>query len=220
MIKEKYLLVLSILKQLGGVRFIPKLLRYNYFCSHIKSHSHLPLMINGHTTFDFRKKSIMKIGQTIQVGVQHVKKSRQETRILLQENARVIVPTHYIIHSGCFISVCPNSTLVLQAGFINENVQIVCGDRIEIGEGTSIGRDVVIRSFDGHSIESDDSVMSAPISIGKHVWIGQRAMILKGVTIGDGAVVAAGAIVTKDVPAYSLVAGVPAKVIKEEITWK
>ena len=45
-------------------------------------------------------------------------------------------------------------------------------------------------------------------------------MILKGVTIGEGAVVAAGAVVTKDVPAYTLVAGVPAKVIKENIQWK
>lgn len=53
-----------------------------------------------------------------------------------------------------------------------------------------------------------------PISIGNDVWIGCRAMILDGVKIGDGAIIAAGAVVTKDVPPYAIVGGVPAKIIK------
>lgn len=61
---------------------------------------------------------------------------------------------------------------------------------------------------------------SAPIHIGNHVWIGARATILKGVTIGDGAVVAAGAVVNKDVPPNTLVGGVPARIIKENISWE
>lgn len=61
---------------------------------------------------------------------------------------------------------------------------------------------------------------TAPIQIGNHVWIGARAIILKGVTIGDGVVVAAGAVVTKDVPPNTLVGGVPAKIIKENISWE
>lgn len=52
------------------------------------------------------------------------------------------------------------------------------------------------------------------VIIGNDVWIGQRAMVMGGVTIGDGAVVGAGAIVTKDVPPYAIVGGIPAKVIK------
>ena len=58
------------------------------------------------------------------------------------------------------------------------------------------------------------------MNIGNHVWIGAKAMIMKGVNIGDGAIIAAGAVVTKDVPARCLVAGVPAKVIKTDIEWK
>lgn len=53
-----------------------------------------------------------------------------------------------------------------------------------------------------------------PVTIGNDVWIGTRAMILDGVTVGDGAVIAAGAVVTKDVPPYAIVGGVPAKIIK------
>ena len=56
--------------------------------------------------------------------------------------------------------------------------------------------------------------------IGNKVWIASGAMILPGITIGDGAIVAAGAVVTKDVPSRCMVAGVPAKVIKENVDWK
>ena len=54
----------------------------------------------------------------------------------------------------------------------------------------------------------------APIKIGCRVWIGAHATVLPGVTIGDNAVIAAGAVVTKDVPANAVVGGVPAKIIK------
>lgn len=62
--------------------------------------------------------------------------------------------------------------------------------------------------------------MFKPNTYWKKVWICAKATILKGVTIGDGAIVAAGAVVTKDMPAYSLVAGNPARVIKENVIWK
>ena len=59
-----------------------------------------------------------------------------------------------------------------------------------------------------------------PVIIGDHVWVGRRAIILKGVTIGSGAVIAAGAVVTSDVPAKALVGGVPAQIIESEVEWK
>ena len=62
--------------------------------------------------------------------------------------------------------------------------------------------------------DEKDTFCKGPIVIGNDVWVGANATILSGVTIGDGAVVAAGSIVVKDVPPYSIVAGVPAKVIK------
>lgn len=63
-------------------------------------------------------------------------------------------------------------------------------------------------------------IKSKPISIGDHVWIGLNATILKGVTIGEGSVIAAGSVVVKDVPAHTLVGGIPAKVLKENIEWE
>ena len=58
------------------------------------------------------------------------------------------------------------------------------------------------------------------IVVGDNVWIGGRAIILKGVIIGDGAVVAAGAVVTRNVPPRTIVAGVPARVIRENVSWR
>ena len=60
----------------------------------------------------------------------------------------------------------------------------------------------------------DGFIESKPIKIGNDVWIGRRTMIMDGVTIGDGAIIAGGAVVTKDVPPYAVVGGVPAKIIK------
>lgn len=91
---------------------------------------------------------------------------------------------------------------------------------ITIGSHVLIGSGAVITDSDQHSLDwaarrKGDKGDSAPIVIGDDVFIGARAIVLKGVTIGNGAVVGAGAVVTKDVPAWSVVAGNPAKVIKE-----
>ena len=58
-------------------------------------------------------------------------------------------------------------------------------------------------------------MLPSPVKIGNDVWIGAKATVLSGVTIGNGAVIAAGAVVTKDVPDNTVVAGVPAKIIKQ-----
>ena len=154
------------------------------------------------------------------MGRKQVRESRLETRLLIEENAQMIVDGRFEMYAGSFIRVIKGSRLILHGGFINENVQITVGDDIEIGAGFTCGRDVVIRSYDGHTICKPGYKISEPIKIGEHVWVGQGATILKGVTIGDGAIIASGAIVTKDVPAHAIVAGIPARVIEENVNWK
>jgi len=84
-----------------------------------------------------------------------------------------------------------------------------------IGNHVDIASEVMVYNSE-HDIHSADfHATDAPVTIGDYVFIGPRAIILPGVTIGKGAVVAAGAIVTKDVPEFAIVAGVPAKVIGE-----
>lgn len=171
------------------------------------------------TVIQMDKGSKLILNATLHTGVKQVKKSTIETRILLEKDSQLIINGDFKVYAGSYIRIIPKGKLILHGGFINENVQITAGDTIEIGRDATIGRDVVIRSFDGHTILRNDYHVSEPIKIGNHVWIGQGATILKGVTIGDGAVIAAGALVTKDVPAKCIAAGVPAKIIQENIKW-
>jgi acetyltransferase-like isoleucine patch superfamily enzyme len=95
-------------------------------------------------------------------------------------------------------------------------VHIDARQRIEIGANVRIAPYSIILDSDFHDIKDHFSDgPSRPVIIEDDVWIATRATILKGVTIGRGAVVAAGAVVTKDVPPYTIVGGVPAKVIKQ-----
>ncbi|MCM2603285.1 sugar O-acetyltransferase [Rossellomorea marisflavi] len=86
---------------------------------------------------------------------------------------------------------------------------------IHIGDGSLIGMNVSIATLNhGLDMKTRNTTYASPVTIGKSVWIGSGSTILPGVTIGDRAVVAAGAVVTKDVPEGTVVAGVPAKVVK------
>lgn len=99
--------------------------------------------------------------------------------------------------------------------FINAGVRIQDTGGVWIGEGTLIGHNVVIATLN-HDLNPNrrQDLLPAPINIGKNVWIGSNSTILQGVTIGENSVVAAGAVVNKDVPANTIVGGTPAKIIK------
>lgn len=113
--------------------------------------------------------------------------------------------------------------------------QIVSAKLVKIGHYCIMGRDVYISDTNEHPISPEQRlkcttdywnkknvdrytlVDSDPVVIGDNVWIGERSIILKGVIIGDNAVIAAGSVVTKSVPENSLVAGNPAKLIKQNL---
>lgn len=100
---------------------------------------------------------------------------------------------------------------------ISEKCNIYSVDKVTIGDRTTISRDVFICCA-SHDITSHIMELThAPITIGSDVWIASRAIILPGVTIGEGAVVAAGAVVTKDVEPWTVVGGNPAKFIKKRV---
>lgn len=100
--------------------------------------------------------------------------------------------------------------------FINSCCHFQDQGGITIGDGTMIGHSVVLATIN-HDLEPEKMRKNhyAPITIGRNVWIGSNVTILPGITVGDWAVVAAGAVVTKDVPPLTVVGGVPAKVIKK-----
>lgn len=99
--------------------------------------------------------------------------------------------------------------------FINACCHFQDHGGVTLGDGCQIGHDVVFATLNhGLAPEERAHTFAAPIVLGRNVWVGAHATILSGVTIGDNAVVAAGAVVTKDVEANTVVGGVPAKFIK------
>lgn len=116
--------------------------------------------------------------------------------------------------------------------YIGEHTRIWAGEQVTIGSNVLISHNVNIIDSNTHEIDpieratgfynivntghakTKGSIITEPITIKDYAWINFNAIILKGTTIGEGAIVAAGAVVTKDVPDYTLVAGNPARVIK------
>jgi len=123
--------------------------------------------------------------------------------------------------SPCVLrTVTPTARIRLGERVGLSNSVIVAGSSIEIGEDTILGSGVMILDNDFHimgegfSWVSECSKNSKPIKVGRGCFIGSRSMILKGVTLGDRAIIGAGAVVTKDVPAFSVAAGNPARIVR------
>ena len=97
---------------------------------------------------------------------------------------------------------------------IDDEVNLYSAAKITIGTKVAISREAFICTASHDITKPNRPLITAPITICDGVWIGARAIVLPGVTIGEGSVVAARSVVTKDVPPYSLVAGNPARVVK------
>lgn len=122
------------------------------------------------------------------------------------------------LHPGVTINF-PENVTIGDNIIINRNVLITARSSITIGNNVLIGSNVVLNDSNHQFADRETPInkqghTAEPIVIEDDVWIASNAIILKGVHIGKGAVVAAGSVVTKDVAPYTVVAGVPAKIIK------
>ena len=164
------------------------------------------------SNFDIKGK--LRFGATWN-GINHFRSS-----IAAKNLSHLIVEGEFSAYEGCIITIEKGATLKIGSGYINSNSRIYCFHKITIGKDVAISEEVTIRDSDNHRVLYDGYEMSKPIVIGDRVWIGFQATILKGVTIGEGAIIAAGALVAKDVPPNCLVGGVPATILKRNITWE
>jgi acetyltransferase-like isoleucine patch superfamily enzyme len=139
--------------------------------------------------------------------------------IELQENAMLTIDGAVRIGDGARILVGPGAKVRIgDDTHFDGDSRLICAVDVSIGARCAIAWEVLVMDTDFHRVDGRSSG-DAATSIGDHVWIGAGAKILKGVAVGDGAVIAAGAIVTRDVPAGALVAGNPARVVREGVTW-
>lgn len=201
--------------------------KYNYFSKNVQKKKGAHVLPFG--------KTVLCCQGTLQLNNNLLLNSNKETGhitgrssiIRIAADAKLCVNDRFNMFYGTDIIVFQGGELILNGGFFNSNVTVRCKNKITVGEDAAISHGVLIQDYDGHELfvqnaegGTEHLSNSAPITIGNHVLIFANATILKGVTIGDGAIVAAGAVVTNDVPAHTLVAGVPAHVVKTSVDWK
>lgn len=166
------------------------------------------------------KKATVKIGASFYFNSKFNHKDPFPSFLSMYEHSTLEVGTHFSIHSNSRVSVAKDARLFLGSGYINSNASIACFEAINIGYDVAIAENVVIRDSDNHEISDGRHIKTLPVTIGNHVWIGMNSIILKGVTLGDGCIVAAGSVVNRSFPPNSLIGGVPARILKENIQWK
>lgn len=129
----------------------------------------------------------------------------------------------FSMYEGASVVLLEGASLTIgRNSYMNDSL-IQCAGQITIGDDCAIAGDVLIQDTDFHPMldeKGEERSYVKPINIGNHVWICAKATILKGVTIGDGSVVAAGSVVTRDVPPRCLVGGNPARIIRQNIDWR
>lgn len=162
--------------------------------------------------------------------------------VVIKKNCVIDNPLFHIVENNNKITfeenchVGPNCSFWLEGN----NVQITIGKRttftntvhvnaqednmsIEIGEDCMFSNHIIIRTSDSHAIYSNETNKrinpAKPIRIGNHVWIAPGSEVMKGVVVGDGCIIGSQTMITKDVPANTLVVGRPARVVKENIRW-
>lgn len=189
------------------------------------NHSSKPFTIEraGSVILDLHDSAVITLHAPLSLGYQLRKGSQAETYLKMQADSRLIVNGHFRAFAQSSMELFPGACLTVGNSYLNSGSVIACANSITIGDGVAIARNVMIYDSDHHALLASDGTRlnpSAPIIIRDHVWIGVSAVILKGVTIGEGAVVAAGAVVTRDVPPHCMVAGNPAVVKKENVIWR
>ena len=186
---------------------------------------------NNNNILCFKKKTLVKNSHIIVEGSNNILYIDKET---LLTNSYIKIEGNdnkIFIGANCCLK---NLTIDMK----NENSVIKIGDKtsieearitsfepykIEIGKDCMFSADIVIMNTDVHKIYDTTTKLKTnegkEISIGNHVWLGIRTIVLKGVNIGDNSIVAAGSIVTKDVKANTVVSGNPARQVKENRNW-
>jgi acetyltransferase-like isoleucine patch superfamily enzyme len=137
-----------------------------------------------------------------------------EPNLRIINSANVLIGNHCLLKENIYLRAGTEGKVVIKdRAAINSFCQIYGHGDVEIGEGTEIGPGVLITTTD-HDYHDELRTRFKPVLIGRNVWIGANVTILPGIKIGDNAVIGAGAVVTKDIPSYSVAVGIPAKVIK------
>lgn len=182
------------------------------------------IWIGSPTVLDGADRVAIAPGGALRVGLGPFGLTSQHDHsvVRIRPGARFAVDGVVSLQRGVRIVVDAGELAIGHGTNINGLTKILVANSVRIGAECTVSWDVQILDNDFHTITVDGRTQpaTAPITIGDRVWVGTRAIVLKGVTIGEGGIVAAGAIVTRDVPPGAIVAGSPATVIGTADSWR
>lgn len=170
----------------------------------------------GRLLVDGNRNNI-KIDESARISNLNITILGDNNSLIIDRKSRIMGPCNITLEGNGYVHIGCNAG-VRGVNFLSKD------GLIDVGELVMFSYGINIRNTDSHRIfycEDPQTVInpSKNIIIGKHVWIGMNATILKGVNIGDNAIIAYGSVVTHDCPANSIMAGNPAKIVKSGITW-
>jgi tetrahydrodipicolinate N-acetyltransferase len=177
-----------------------------------------PTVLDGADRVDVRPGGVLRIG----LGPFGLTSAHDVSVLRVRPGARFTVAGVVSLQRGVRIVVDGGELRIGAGTNVNGLTKILVAESVSIGAGCTLSWDVQVLDTDFHAITSDGvrRPAVAPVVIEDRVWVGTRAVVLKGVHIGAGAVVAAGAVVTRDVPAGTVVAGTPARVVSKVDSWQ
>ncbi len=184
------------------------------------------LHVYNYSLINIAKSAIIELDEDSHLGINQLCIKRKKIRpaiLYLSNNASLKIHGSFTMLEGAEIVILDGASMeVGNNSYMNDSL-IQCESKIIIGDNCAIAGGVIIQDTDSHPTFDENGLRkphTKPIYLGNHVWICSNAIILKGVKIGEGAIVAAGAVVTKDVPTKCLVGGNPARVLKTNVNWE
>lgn len=175
------------------------------------------LFADTNTHLILEKGSTINLNCDLRLNDKCIVNNGRSTILRIDKNGTLNVLGDAAIFYGADITVFTGGTLNIGNSFINSDSKIRCHSNITIGDDCAISHNLTIMDSNAHYLNGDNR--KEDIKIGDHVWIGTHVTILSGISVGDGAVIAAGSLVNKDVEPRTMVAGVPAHVIKTDVEW-
>lgn len=182
----------------------------------------IPVTCNHKGRLIKHKSSNIKIKERLRIGAPVSSLCDSGTSVIVRKNSSLIIDGCVNLGHGVTIIIHNNASLS-----IGNNTYFAGDSKIYVSQSVTVGSDCAIAwgltliDTDFHDIKKDGRYKdkSGPITIGNHVWIGANCTILKGVNIGDNVVIAAGSVVTKDIPSNCVAGGNPVRIIEQNIVW-